>query len=203
MSIGVSLVAQTVKNLPAMQETWVHSWVGKIPWWSELQPTAVFLLREFHRQRSLVGSSLWGRKESYMTKWLTHTHICQQHFPTGSAGKEPSCQHRWCKKRKFNPWVGKIPWRKKWQPTPIFLPWRFHEERSLADYSPWGCKKSNLTDCSQTYVNSTGNSAQYSAMIYMRKESKKKVDICVYIHIYMIHFGVQQKLTHYKSTVVQ
>ena len=32
MSIGVSLVAQTVKNLPAMQETWVHSWVGKIPW---------------------------------------------------------------------------------------------------------------------------------------------------------------------------
>ena len=66
-----------------------------------------------------------------------------------------------------------------------------------------GVAKSRTCLTAHTHVNSTGDSAQCSAMIYMGKESKKRVDICVYIHIYMIHFGVQQKLTHYKSTVVQ
>ena len=41
----------------------------------------------------------------------------------------------------FNPWVGKIPWRWKWQPTPVFLPGKFHGWRTLAGYSPWGHKK--------------------------------------------------------------
>ena len=36
----------------------------------------------------------------------------------------------------FDPWVGKIPWRRKWQPTPVFLLGEFHEQRSLAGYSP-------------------------------------------------------------------
>ena len=54
-----SLVAQMVKNLPAMQETWV----GKIPWRSEQLPTPVFWPGEFHGQRSLAGYSPWGRKE--------------------------------------------------------------------------------------------------------------------------------------------
>ena len=38
----------------------------------------------------------------------------------------------------FDPWVGKIPWRRKWQPTPVFLPGESHGHRSLAGYSPWG-----------------------------------------------------------------
>ena len=41
----------------------------------------------------------------------------------------------------FNPWVVKIPWRRKWQPTPVLLPGKFHGLRSLADYSPWGYKE--------------------------------------------------------------
>ena len=39
----------------------------------------------------------------------------------------------------FSPWVGKIPWRRKWQPTPVLLPGKFHGLRSLVGYSPWGC----------------------------------------------------------------
>ena len=54
---GPSLEAQTVKNLPAMQETWVPSLVRKIPWRREWLPTPVFLSGEFHRQRSLVDYS--------------------------------------------------------------------------------------------------------------------------------------------------
>ena len=41
----------------------------------------------------------------------------------------------------FNLWVGKIPWRRKWQPTPVFLPGKSHGQRSLACYSQWGCKR--------------------------------------------------------------
>jgi len=41
----------------------------------------------------------------------------------------------------FNHWVGKIPWRRKWQPIPVVLPGKSHGQRSLADYSPWGLKR--------------------------------------------------------------
>ena len=47
---------------------------------------------------------------------------------------------------RFNPWVRKIPWRRKWQPTPVFLPGEFHGQRSLVGYSPWGCKESDTTE---------------------------------------------------------
>ena len=46
----------------------------------------------------------------------------------------------------FDPWVGKIPWRKKWQPPPVFLPGKSHGQRSLVGYSPWGCKESDTTE---------------------------------------------------------
>ena len=44
----------------------------------------------------------------------------------------------------FDPWVGKIPWRRKWQPTPIFLLGKSCGQRSQADYSPWGHKRVRL-----------------------------------------------------------
>ena len=48
-------------------------------------------------------------------------------------------------KTNFNPWVGKIPWRKEFQSTPVFLPGEFHGQRSLAGYSPWGHKEVDMT----------------------------------------------------------
>ena len=46
----------------------------------------------------------------------------------------------------FDSWVGKIPWRRKWQPAPVSLPGKFHGRRSLAGYSPWGHKESDMTE---------------------------------------------------------
>ena len=46
----------------------------------------------------------------------------------------------------FGPWVGKIPWSRKWQPTPVFLSEKSHGQRSLAGYSPWGGKDSEMTE---------------------------------------------------------
>ena len=43
-------------------------------------------------------------------------------------------------------WVGKIPWRRKWQPIPVFLPGESHGWSSLIGYSPWGCKESDMTE---------------------------------------------------------
>ena len=53
---------------------------------------------------------------------------------------------RECKRPGFDPWVGKIPWRRKWQPTPVFLPGESHGGRSLVGYSPWGRKESDTTE---------------------------------------------------------
>ena len=57
------------------------------------------------------------------------------------------------KRHRFNPWVGKIPWSRKWQPIPIFMPRKFHGQKSLAGYSPWGCKESNMTEHTHTLRN--------------------------------------------------
>ena len=67
-------------------------------------------------------------------------------FLGGASGKEPTCQCRRCKRHKFNPLVGKIPWRRAWQTTPVFLPGESHEQRSMVGYSSWGCKESDTTE---------------------------------------------------------
>jgi len=66
-------------------------------------------------------------------------------FPGGDSGKESNSQCRRCKRCEFNPWVGKIPWSRKWQPTPVLLTGKFHGQRSLAGYSPLGCKELDMT----------------------------------------------------------
>ena len=47
----------------------------------------------------------------------------------------------WWERPGFDPWVGKIAWRREWQPSPVFLPGNFHGQRSLAGYSPWDRKE--------------------------------------------------------------
>ena len=90
-------------------------------------------------------------------------------FPGGTSGKEPACQCRRHNKTRVRslgredplekemathssvlawelPWVGKIPWRGEWLPTPVFLPGEFHGQRNLAGYSPWGLKECDPTE---------------------------------------------------------
>jgi len=52
-------------------------------------------------------------------------------FPSGASGKESTCQCRRHKRYGFHPWVVKIPWRRSWQPTPVFLPGESHGQRNL------------------------------------------------------------------------
>ena len=66
-------------------------------------------------------------------------------LPRWLSGKELACQCRRCKRHRFNPWVGRIPWRKKLQPIPVLLPGKSHGQRGLARYSPWGHEESDTT----------------------------------------------------------
>ena len=69
----------------------------------------------------------------------THT---RSHIPLSFPGDSD------CKESTYNAetWVGKIPWRREWLPTPAFLPGEFHGQRILVGYSPWGHKESDMTE---------------------------------------------------------
>ena len=64
-------------------------------------------------------------------------------LPRWLSDKEPVCQ---CRKQGFSLWVWKIPQRRKQQPSTVFLPGKFHGQRSLVGYSPWGCKELDMTE---------------------------------------------------------
>ena len=83
------MVAQTVNNLPSVQETEFDSWVGKIPWRREWHSAPVFLPGEFHGQRSLVGYSPWDHKEPDTTEQLRHIHIKTQDMRDFRKGMKP------------------------------------------------------------------------------------------------------------------
>ena len=85
-------------------------------------------------------------------------------FPRWLMGKEAACFCRRCKRHGFDPWVRKIPWRMKWQSTPVFLPGKSHGQRSLMGYdphpSPWGPKELDATKHSHTHSTLLGEMGQ-------------------------------------------
>ena len=86
-------------------------------------------------------------KKTPLFRW--HLHFIVIHvdsykgcrLPRWHRGKESACQSRRWKRQEFDPWVAKIPWRRKWEPTPVSLLGRFHGPRNLVVCSPWGCKE--------------------------------------------------------------
>ena len=113
-----------------------HPWVGKILWRRAWQHTRVFLPGESHGQRSLAGCP-WGCRETQLSDFARYG----IGLPRCLSGKESTCQCRRFRRLGFDPCVRKIPWRRKWQPTPVFLPEESHGQRSLEGYSPWGGKE--------------------------------------------------------------
>ena len=61
-------------------------------------------------------------------------------LPMWLSGEESTCQCKRHRRCGFDPWVGRIPWSRKWQPTPVFLPGKSHGQRNVAGYSPWACR---------------------------------------------------------------
>ena len=91
--------------------------------------------------------------------------VCVYSFP-GDLAVKTICPHgRRGRRCGFDPWVGKIPCRRAWQPTPLFLPRESHGQRSLKGYSPWGCKELDTTEHTHTHTHTHTH--------------------CVYIYIYI------------------
>ena len=82
----------------------------------------------------------------YVCVEVTGIDIDNVGFPGGTSGKEPARQCRRHKRHGFNPWIGKVPWRKKWQCTLVLSPGESHGQRSLAGYSSWGHKELKMTE---------------------------------------------------------
>ena len=137
-STGASLVVQTVKNLPAMQETWVWSLGHEDPLEKGMSTHSSILPGEFQGHRSLVGYSPWGHKESDMTEQLFGASPMAQRAENLPAMQETQTTWVWSLGQKD-------PWRKQWQPTAVFLPGKFQGQRSLAGYSPRDHKESDVT----------------------------------------------------------
>ena len=72
-------------------------------------------------------------------------------FPGAPSGKEPTCQCRKHKRHGFDSWVRKIPWRRAWLSTPVFLPGETHGQRILEGYSPWGHKELDMTEANLVF----------------------------------------------------
>ena len=123
-------------------------WVGKIPCWRKWQPTPVFLPEKFQGQRTLVGYSPWGCKSvrhNLVTKQQLRIIqlISQTRLPSGASSKEPTCQCRKHKEMRVQSLRWEDPWKRQWQPTPIFLPGESVGQRSPMGYSPQVRKESD------------------------------------------------------------
>ena len=129
-----------VKNLPAKQE-------------SESEVTQSCLTLCHPMDCSLPGSSIHGILQARILEWVAISfsrgifltqgsnpgllHCRQTLYPLSHQGSLPS------RRPGFDPWVRKIPWRRKWHDTPVFFPGKSHGRRSLSGYSPWGRKESD------------------------------------------------------------
>ena len=114
-------------------------WVGKIPWRRERLPAPVFWPGEFHGL-----DSPWGRKESDLTEQLSTAQ--QKIHKNGYDMRYIQVMPSWwrillhCGSPGFDPWVGKVPWRRERLPAPVFWPGEFNRL-----YSSWGRKESDTT----------------------------------------------------------
>ena len=133
-----SLVAQMVKNLSPVQETWVQFVGQEDPLEKGMATHSSILAWRIPIDRGTWQAAVHGvEKSQHMIFWG---------FPGGTTGKKPIFQRRRHKGYRFDPWIGKISWRRAWQPTPVFLPGKSHGQRSLAGYSPWGRQELDTTE---------------------------------------------------------
>ena len=118
-----------IRRLPTMQETWVQS----LGWEDPLEKGKAT------HSSILAQRNPWTISESHSSsKFQSHfwTSLVAQTVKRLSTIRRPG----------FDLWVGKIPWRRKWQYTPVLLPGKSHAQRSLVGYSPWGCKELDMTE---------------------------------------------------------
>ena len=138
----------TLKNMPIpglesspggrhgnpLQHSYLENPMDRGAWWVMVHGVA-----ELDTSEACIHVCTHKSVPLYVVIFMIGTSLVAQrvkHLPSSSKCRRPG----------FDPWVGKIPWRRKWQPTPVFLSGKPHGWRSLVAYSPWSHKESDITD---------------------------------------------------------
>ena len=113
-------------------------------------------------------------------------------FPGSVNSKETACQRRRHKRWGFNPWVGKIPWRTAWQPTPVFLPGESHGQRSLAGYSSWESEsiRYNWGDSMHAHIPRCVHSFSFFLTLFNTSDCPWKSAFCLDLFIPVTSLGL-------------
>ena len=96
-------------------------------------------------------------------------------FPGVASWKEPACRCRGCNRRRFNPWVGKISWRRQWQPTLVVLPGKSHGQRNLVRLQSMGSQRVGHDWVTSLKEKNTQKSKQFFHVQDLNSQLKKKV----------------------------
>ena len=114
----------------------------------------IFLAKKFHQKYFLTSHR--ERKRKLLkpnSQYIMYILYIKQGFSGGSVGKQPICNAGLVGSI---PGSGRPPWRKVWQPTSVFLPGKYHGQRSLVGYSPWGRSQRDMTEATEhTHVHKT------------------------------------------------
>ena len=136
-------MAQLVKTPPATWETWVWS----LGWEDPLEKgkaTHSSILAWRIPWTPWTVQSMGSQSRTWLSLSHGNSLFWTSLMAQGSPDGKSLCQQ--CRRPYLDPWIGKIPWRRKWQPTPVLLPGKSHGQRSLIGYSPWGHKESDTTE---------------------------------------------------------
>ena len=115
--------------------------------------------------------------------------------------KESACQCRECKGCGFDPWMGKIPWRRKWQPTQVFLPGKVHGQMSLADCCPWGRKELDTTQWLSTHTHTQFSSDLNHIRVFSPRYSLPSIarNYLIYWKFILMQMELQREEINKKS----
>jgi len=143
-------------------------WRQRLKWWRH-KPRNEAVIGSQKRQR--IDSPLWLAAQQYsgLSRWLS--------------GKEPACQ---CG---FDPWVWKIPWRRKWQPTSVFLPGKSHGRRSPAGYSPQGLKRVGH-DLATKWLNNIKSERHLKTFLHLAEFSLVHVTKYLLYKVFVLKFSI-------------
>ena len=119
-------------------------------------------------------------------------------LPRGHSVKEPTCQCRRLQRCCFAPWVGKIPWRRKWLTTPVFLPGRSHGRRSLVGYIVMGGKESDMTEHARSAHGQRASAHQQSFFLLQKTDNNSNKLIFLFFETFPFFMKLLQR--NYFST---